>query len=76
MPKLPVVKTRELTRVLRRLGFFPHHAVGSHLQMKHVDGRRITIPVHAGKDVPHGTLRGIISDLDMTVEEFIKALKS
>lgn len=76
MPKLPVVKTRELIRVLERLGFFEHHRVGSHAQFKHPDGRRVTIPVHHGRDVKPGMLRGIVGDLDMTVEEFVRVLKS
>lgn len=74
MPKLPVVKTRELIRILEQLGFFKHHQVGSHAQFKHLDNRRITIPVHKGKDINSGTLRGIIADLDLSVDEFIELL--
>jgi len=75
MAKLPVIKTRELIRALQALGFVEYHRVGSHAQFKNPDGRRVTIPVHAGRDIKRGTLRGIINDLDMTVEEFIQALK-
>ena len=71
MPKLPVLKGKELIRVLIKLGFFEYHRVGSHAQFKHNDGRRITVPVHGGKDIMTGTLRGIINDLGMSVEEFI-----
>lgn len=75
MPKLPVVKVRELIRVLNKLGFFEYHIVGSHAQFKYLDGRRTTIPVHYGKDVRTGTLKGILSDIDLTVENFISILK-
>lgn len=75
MPKLPVVKTRELIRVLNRLGFFEYHRVGSHAQFKHLDGRRVTVPVHYGKDIKTGTLRGILNDMDLNAEEFIFVLK-
>lgn len=75
MPKLPIIKPSELLRALRKLGFYDHHQVGSHLQLKHSDGRRITVPVHKGKDIRSGTLRGIIKDLDITVEEFIEIIK-
>lgn len=75
MPKLPVVKIKELIRVLNRLGFFEHHRVGSHAQFKHSDGRRTTIPIHYGKDVKRGTLRGILNDTNVAVEEFIEALR-
>jgi predicted RNA binding protein YcfA (HicA-like mRNA interferase family) len=32
-------------------------------------GRGTTVPVHHGRDVAKGTLRGILSDADMTIEE-------
>ena len=76
MPRLPIVKTRELIRVLTRLGFFEYHRVGSHAQFKHSDGRRVTVPIHYGKDLKSGTLRGILSDIGLSVEEFVLILKN
>ena len=75
MSKLPVIKSKELVRVLMRLGFFKYHQVGSHAQFKHPDGRRITVPIHSGRDLYKKILKGIIDDLEMTVEEFISILK-
>lgn len=75
MGKLPVIKTGELIRVLHKLGFFKHHQVGSHAQFKHRDGRRITVAIHAGKDIGRKTLHGIIADLDMNIEEFVHVLR-
>lgn len=75
MPKLPVIKVRELIRVLNTLGFFEHHRVGSHAQFKHSDGRRTTIPVHYGKDVKKGMLGAILNDINLTAEEFILILR-
>ncbi len=76
MPKLPVIKARKLIKVLNKLGFYKHHQVGSHAQFKHPDGRRITLPIHPGKDLTKKTLKGIIKDLDLSVEEFIKLLNN
>ncbi len=75
MAKMPVVKTRALVRALERLGFYRHHQVGSHAHFKHADGRRTTVYIHEGKDVGKRTLAGIISDLGMSVEEFVRVLK-
>lgn len=75
MPKLPVVKARKLYKTLQKLGFSKYHQVGSHIQLKHPDGRRTTIPYHPAKEIRKGTLKAIIEDLDMTTEEFTKALK-
>ncbi|KKU12731.1 hypothetical protein A3G55_01575 [Candidatus Giovannonibacteria bacterium RIFCSPLOWO2_12_FULL_44_25] len=74
MPKLPIIKTKELIRVLEKLGFFKHHQVGSHAQFKHLDGRRVTVPVHSGRDLKRKILKGIINDLEISVDEFIKLL--
>ena len=75
MPKLPIIKTKELVRVLGKLGFVLHHQTGSHAQFKNMEGERVTVPVHAGKDLNKKILKGIIDDLDISVEEFIKILK-
>ncbi len=75
MPKLPVVKANQLYKILLKLGFSKYHQVGSHIQLKHPDGRRITIPYHPSQEIRKGTLKSIIDDLDITVEEFIKAVK-
>ena len=76
MPKLPIIKAKELIRVLKHLGFFEHHRVGSHAQFKHSNGQRVTVPIHSRKDIKKKTLKNIINDLDISVEEFIKILKS
>ncbi len=74
MPKLPIIKTKELLRILGKLGFIEHHQVGSHAQFKHKDGRRTTVPIHAG-DVQKGMLHGILQDIHVGTEEFIAVLK-
>lgn len=75
MPTIPVVKASKLLKTLQKLGFSKHHQVGSHIQLKHSDGRRTTIPYHPSQEIRRGTLKSIIDDLDMTVEEFTEALK-
>lgn len=75
MPRIPVIKSKKLIKTLQKLGFIKYHQVGSHAQFKHSDGRRVTVPIHRGKDIGKKTLKGIIQDIDFTVEEFIKILK-
>lgn len=75
MPKLPAVKDRDMVRVLEKLGFENHRKSGtSHLVMKHSDGRRTTVAMHAGKDIPIGTLLAILRDISISRDEFIKLL--
>jgi predicted RNA binding protein YcfA (HicA-like mRNA interferase family) len=47
---------------------------GSHHIMRHPDGRRTTVPVHAGRDIRPGTLRNILRDTGLTVDEFRRLL--
>ena len=75
MPKLPVVKAKKLLKTLQKLGFYKYHQSGSHIQLKHEDGRRTTIPYHPSHEIRRGTLKGIIEDLNISVEEFTEALK-
>ena len=75
MPKLPVVKSKDLVKVLRAAGFLEHRQRStSHLVMKHNDGRRTIVPMHSNKDIPKGTLLAILKDIQITKEELIKIL--
>jgi predicted RNA binding protein YcfA (HicA-like mRNA interferase family) len=49
MPKLPVVTGDEVIKALTRIGFQSIRQKGSHLRLKHEDGRVVTVPVHGGK---------------------------
>ena len=70
--KLPAVTDREVITVAKKLGFaFYRQAKGSHEVWRRVsDGRHTVIPRHAGKIIKRKTLKSIIEDLGITVEEF------
>jgi predicted RNA binding protein YcfA (HicA-like mRNA interferase family) len=70
--KLPAVTDREVIKVAKKLGFtFYRQAKGSHEVWRRVSGGRHTvIPRHAGKIIKRKTLKSIIEDLGITVEEF------
>lgn len=51
MPSRPVLKPREVVRILKGLGFEEVRQRGSHKQFRHADGRATTVPVHAGRDI-------------------------
>ena len=72
MPKLLVIKARQLYKILLKLGFEKHHQVGSHIQLRHPDGRRTTIPYHPSQEIRKGTLKAILNDIDVTTEEFLQ----
>ncbi|MBI2870595.1 MAG: type II toxin-antitoxin system HicA family toxin [Candidatus Omnitrophica bacterium] len=74
MPKLPVVSSQEAVRALRRLGYLPDHQTGSHLILRQQDPphRRLTVPRH--RELAKGTLRALIRQAGLTVEEFVRLL--
>jgi predicted RNA binding protein YcfA (HicA-like mRNA interferase family) len=74
MARLPVLKPREIGRVLEKLGFVEVRQRGSHKQYRHPDGRGTTVPFHAGRDVSPLLLNQIIKDIRLTREEFIRGL--
>jgi predicted RNA binding protein YcfA (HicA-like mRNA interferase family) len=73
MPKLPAIKGIELKKFCEKLGFKAARQRGSHVRMRHDDGRVTTIPIHRNSDIPMGLLRKIIrEDLEISQEEFLR----
>jgi predicted RNA binding protein YcfA (HicA-like mRNA interferase family) len=73
MGRLSGFKYREVARRLRVSGFaFDRHGPGSHEIWRHtVTGRRVTLPHHA-REMAEGTLRAILREAGIRVEEFLK----
>ena len=75
MPKLPRVSGAEVIRALARLGFEQVRQRGSHvvLKRKHANGATgCVVPLHA--ELASGTLRGILKQAGVSVEEFTEQL--
>ena len=69
--KYPVLKPREVMRILERLGFVVVRQRGLHIQYRHPDGRCTTVPSHGGRDLSPILLRQIAKDIGLTIEEFL-----
>ena len=76
MSGLPVIGGREVVRALTKAGFVVDRIAGSHYVMVFAGDptRTVTVPVHAGRDLKPGTLRSIIRQTRLTVEEFSEFL--
>jgi predicted RNA binding protein YcfA (HicA-like mRNA interferase family) len=69
-PKLPTATAKDLVRLAERLGFVFRRQRGSHaIYVRQSDQARVVIPMHRG-ELKRKTLRGIIQDLKISVEEF------
>lgn len=75
MGALPVLTARQVIRGLEQAGFQVQRQTGSHVRLKHADGRVVTVPVHAGQDVGRGLLRKILRDADITPAELLTLLE-
>jgi len=73
--KLPLISGREVVKVFRKIGYEIDHQTGSHIILRHGEPphRRLSIPDH--KELAKGTLRALIRQAGLTVEEFIELLK-
>jgi len=77
MSKLLRITGKELLRALLRDGFEVARQRGSHVQVrKFVGGEKITfpVPVHAGKIMKIGTLKGILRKARISEERLVELL--
>ena len=73
MAKLPLLTAKEMTKILKKIGFKLKRQEGSHMFFEHPDGRTTVIPNHPGEDIDRGLLNKIIKhDLRMSRDEFVK----
>lgn len=73
MTKLPQVRPKDLVKALQKAGFSKNHQTGSHLYLKHSDGRLTSVSIHP-KFIPTGTLRAILKQIQLKPEELKELL--
>jgi predicted RNA binding protein YcfA (HicA-like mRNA interferase family) len=76
MSKLPALTGKELVSLLKKAGFVVERQRGSHIFLRHIDGRATIVPVHYGETIGAGLLSKIIRDTDMTRDDFLRLLES
>jgi len=70
--KLPLLSGKQVLATLKRLGFVELHRKGSHVKMRHPDGRVIVFPYH--DEIDRFTLKGALRDADVDLNEFLAQL--
>jgi predicted RNA binding protein YcfA (HicA-like mRNA interferase family) len=70
---VPLLSGGQVLRALERLGFVETHRKGSHVKMRHSDGRVVVFPYHA--EIDRYTLRGALRDAGIELDEFIKKVR-
>jgi predicted RNA binding protein YcfA (HicA-like mRNA interferase family) len=74
LSKLPVLSGKELCKILKKIGYSIDHQTGSHIILRNENPphRRLTVPDHT--EIAKGTLRAIIRQAGLSIEEFKKLM--
>jgi predicted RNA binding protein YcfA (HicA-like mRNA interferase family) len=72
--ELPRISGREVVKALKKKGYEQDRQRGSHIVLRQTESphRRVTVPDH--KEVAKGTLRAIIREVGLSVEELKELL--
>lgn len=74
MTKLPKISGQKCVKALKKSGFYFKRQHGSHIIMRKDEPfSQVVIPDH--KELDRGTLRAIIRQANLTMEEFERLLK-
>lgn len=75
--KFPAVASSELIKVLNKIGFvFKRQSGTSHaIYYRAYDGKRTNVPVHSKTIIKRKTLKTILADAGLTINEFIELKK-
>jgi len=70
--RLPVCSGVDAVKAFAAAGYTVDHQTGSHIILRHLQTRRLTVPNH--RELAKGTLRALIREAGLTKEEFINLL--
>ena len=75
MPKLPILSGKELIKVLIKIGFQHIRTRGSHAILSRLtDKGKVTLPVPLHKELAKGTLKSIMNQSGLTLDDLLKLL--
>jgi predicted RNA binding protein YcfA (HicA-like mRNA interferase family) len=71
-PRLPVASGADVIRALGRAGFSEISQRGSHVKLRHADGRTAIVPLH--RELAPGTLRSVLRQAGLSADELVNLL--
>lgn len=79
MGKLPVVSSAQVIKALQKAGFVeaPKRGKGSHRAFHKMEPNQRTylVIIPKRKEIPRGTLKSILDQANLSVDEFLELLK-
>lgn len=70
--KLPIIKPRKVIQKLHKAGFVVDRQKGSHAVLFNKQNKKFVVVPYHNKDLKKGTIRNIIKQAGLTIEEFNK----
>ena len=74
MSRLPALRANEIVRALQRLGFEFVRQRGSHIRLRHSDGRFASVPDHGSRELRREFILDILKQAGVEVGDFLAAL--
>lgn len=72
---LKPISADKLIKILAKTGFTPVRQRGSHMILRHPDGRSTVVPMHPGEEIGRGLLLKILRDVGLTKKDYLKLAK-
>lgn len=73
--RAPRVTAQEIIKTLEKNGFSKVRQSGSHQIFRNAEGKRVTVPYHAGKILHPKLFKSILNDAGWTIERFEQLVK-
>jgi predicted RNA binding protein YcfA (HicA-like mRNA interferase family) len=71
-PRLPVASGQDVVAALRKAGFEQISQRGSHVKLRNSDGLTAIVPLH--RELAPGTLRSVLRQAALSIEDFVALL--
>ena len=74
MSQIPALRANEVVRSLQRLGFEFVRQRGSHIRLRHPDGRFASVPDHGSRELRREFILDILKQAGVEIGDFLAAL--
>jgi predicted RNA binding protein YcfA (HicA-like mRNA interferase family) len=74
MARMPRVEGKDVVGALKRADFRVSHIRGSHHYLRRSSGSLVCVPVHSGVIVDLKTLKSILEQAELTIDELLELL--
>ena len=75
MPKLPILSGKEMIKALSKIGFKHIRTKGSHAILNKTNNNKITIPIPLHPELAKGTLKSIMKQADLELDDLFRLMK-